>query len=177
MIRTVFLSLLVSCVTPPLAAQAIASASPFDRLLKPGDTVKVAATWLRYSTTGPVTRVSSDTIRLRARLSGQREVVETMFLRESLERIEVLTGRRRSPARAVAGTLLGFVGGAAIGGFLGFHTAPPAECEATDTCQGFRGMGQGMRAFFFSFAGGGLGALAGSIAGARHQPVWRRVFP
>jgi hypothetical protein len=125
---------------------------------------------------GVVTRAAADTLIVDARRSGSRTPVATVFLRQSLMRVEVQRGRSTSAARVIGGMALGLVSGALIGGVVGYQVGG-RSCNGECREAGNEGVGKGLGAFAFAVGGGALGTAVGGLAGSLPRPKWERVFP
>jgi len=153
-------------------AQVTSETGPTLSSLRVGDTIRVWA--IRPPLSGAValiTRAERDTLALE-NVPGRRVfrsgvTVPVPF--QTLTRLEVQRGYRRSVGWGVAGTVLGLAGGFVLGAVAGVAVECGSSCGDEGDIGGIAGV----------ILGGGLGAFAGAITGglvgARRRPRWQPV--
>lgn len=157
------------------------AAPPDSTWVRPSDTVRVWSKTLKVSgARGVVTRAAVDTLTFVAPAGFRKIPREYVGELATIQRLDVLQGRRRGSGWRVLGHMgLGGVIGALTGGLVGvgagtlLHDVNKANYDNSRTDN--RAVAQLMLGALGAGVGATVGVVAGGIDGARAREQWRRV--
>ena len=157
--------------------------NPDSGALSVNDTVRVWSQKLKVKAKrGVISRIPQDSVAFTAPSGFRKLPREFVGDIASIDRIDVLEGRRRSLPRAggkmLLGGLVGAAGGVLIGrgvGFVAARTVFRGYQDSDGESWDLQGALQWYGSAIFGLAGAATGAFGGLIDGARSYESWRRV--
>ncbi len=148
--------------------------------IRANDTVRVWSRAIKVKgTRGVITRATIDTLSFVAPAGFRKIPREYVANVASIERIDVLDGRKRSPWRVLGQMALGGVLGATAGGLVGYGVGNLVYEANRDAHEDSDWDSRGLAQFIFVSVGvsvgGAVGIVGGGIDGMRAREQWRRI--